>query len=73
MNSMSDIFKLGSIQNAELKFIVLQGRLSAQHVGSIVSSRVQEIAETSQHYSQLHQQITVRTTATTTSLLWEVV
>ncbi|KAK4323496.1 hypothetical protein Pmani_005811 [Petrolisthes manimaculis] len=37
---------------------VTEGRLSAQHVGSIVSSRVQEIAETSQHYSQLHQQIT---------------
>ncbi|KAK8390211.1 hypothetical protein O3P69_013055 [Scylla paramamosain] len=34
-----------------------EGRLSAQQVGSIVSSRAQEIAATSQHYSDLQQTI----------------
>ncbi|XP_045598387.2 coiled-coil domain-containing protein 93 isoform X1 [Procambarus clarkii] len=36
----------------------VEGKLSAQHVGNIVSARVQEIAATSQHYSHLQQQIT---------------
>lgn len=36
---------------------VTEGRLSAQQVGSIVSSRAQEIAATSQHYSDLQQTI----------------
>ena len=40
-----------------------QGRLSAQQVGSIVSSRAQEIAATSQHYSHLQQTIVVRSAA----------
>lgn len=34
-----------------------EGRLSAQQVGSIVSTRAQEIAATSQHYSDLQQTI----------------
>lgn len=36
---------------------VTEGRLSAQQVGSIVSSRAKEIAATSQHYSDLQQTI----------------
>nr|XP_053630266.1 coiled-coil domain-containing protein 93-like isoform X3 [Cherax quadricarinatus]XP_053630267.1 coiled-coil domain-containing protein 93-like isoform X4 [Cherax quadricarinatus] len=36
---------------------VVEGKLSAQHIGNIVSSRVQEIADTSKHYSELQQQI----------------
>ncbi|MPC07636.1 hypothetical protein E2C01_000201 [Portunus trituberculatus] len=40
-----------------------EGRLSAQQVGSIVSSRAQEIAATSQHYSDLQQTIVLRALA----------
>ncbi|ROT78077.1 hypothetical protein C7M84_003215 [Penaeus vannamei] len=36
---------------------VTEGKLSAQYVGSIVSTRVNEIAATSKHYSELQQQI----------------
>ncbi|KAG7163838.1 Coiled-coil domain-containing protein 93-like [Homarus americanus] len=37
---------------------VVEGKLSAHQVGNIVSARVQEIAATSKHYSELQQQIT---------------
>ncbi|XP_045105593.1 coiled-coil domain-containing protein 93-like isoform X2 [Portunus trituberculatus] len=54
-NEMEEVEKqlMKTLHIAEIS----EGRLSAQQVGSIVSSRAQEIAATSQHYSDLQQTI----------------